>query len=108
MIRYRYRKNVRHQSKLFRDRPMSPMDTAVYWVEYVLRYKGAPHLKSSATKLYWFEYLLLDVILASIVTVYVLIYFVKKLINTCYTYLRKIVVRLRKQELKNVEKCKKN
>uniref|UniRef100_A0A182QGW8 UDP-glucuronosyltransferase n=1 Tax=Anopheles farauti TaxID=69004 RepID=A0A182QGW8_9DIPT len=41
----RYRENVQRLSKMFRDRPNSAMDTAVFWTEYVIRHKGAPHLR---------------------------------------------------------------
>lgn len=44
------------------DRPLNPLDTAVYWVEYVLRHAGAPHLQSAAVHLSWFQRSLLDVV----------------------------------------------
>lgn len=44
------------------DQPLKPLDTAVYWVEYVLRHKGAYHLRSAALDLTWYQYLLLDVL----------------------------------------------
>jgi len=34
----------------------------VYWTEYVIRHKGAPHLRSAVLDLAWYQYLLLDVI----------------------------------------------
>jgi glucuronosyltransferase len=34
----------------------------VYWTEYVIRHKGAPHLRSAALDLAWYQYFLLDVI----------------------------------------------
>ena len=34
----------------------------MYWTEYVIRHKGAPHLRSGALDLTWYQYLLLDVI----------------------------------------------
>lgn len=37
------------------------MEKAVYWVEHVIKYKGAKHLKSQATKLSFYQYMLLDV-----------------------------------------------
>ncbi|XP_067012230.2 UDP-glucosyltransferase 2-like [Anabrus simplex] len=58
-----YRENAERLSKLFRDQPETPMERAVYWVEYVIRHKGAPHLHSATLDLYWFQYFLLDVIL---------------------------------------------
>ncbi|XP_049963571.1 UDP-glucosyltransferase 2-like [Schistocerca serialis cubense] len=57
----RYRDRARRLSALFRDRPRPPLEEAVYWVEYVLRHQGAPHLRSAALDLSWYRYLLLDV-----------------------------------------------
>jgi glucuronosyltransferase len=34
----------------------------VYWTEYVIRHKGAPHLRSAVLDLAWYQYFLLDVI----------------------------------------------
>lgn len=39
-----YTKNVKKLSSIIRDRPKSSQETALYWIEYVLRHKGAPHL----------------------------------------------------------------
>lgn len=55
MIRYllqcsfSYTIQARITSERFRDRIISPMETAIYWVEYVAETKGAPHLHSGAT-----------------------------------------------------------
>ena len=38
------------------------MEQAVYWTEYVIRHKGAPHLRSAVLDLAWYQYLLLDVV----------------------------------------------
>lgn len=32
-----FRKNAETYSKIFRDQPQSPLERAVFWVEYVLR-----------------------------------------------------------------------
>jgi glucuronosyltransferase len=50
-------------SAVLRDQPQTPLDRAVYWTEYVIRHKGAPHLRSAAADLSWYQYLLLDVML---------------------------------------------
>ncbi|KAG8272878.1 hypothetical protein J6590_032030 [Homalodisca vitripennis] len=42
---------------------MSPLDTAVYWTEYVLRHKGGRHLRSAAVDMPWYQLWLLDVAL---------------------------------------------
>lgn len=58
-----YRDNIRRLSGLLKDRPMSPMDTAIFWIEYVIRNRGAAHLRSEAFNLPWYSYFCLDVAL---------------------------------------------
>jgi glucuronosyltransferase len=50
------------KSKLFRDRPQSPIDTVVYWTEYVLR-NDVSSLKPMNNHLTWYQRRLLDVYL---------------------------------------------
>jgi len=40
---------------------MKPLDRAVYWVEYVIRYGGAGHLKSDSIGLKDIQYFLFDI-----------------------------------------------
>ncbi|XP_042337827.1 UDP-glucuronosyltransferase 2C1-like, partial [Plectropomus leopardus] len=58
-----YRQNMQRLSRLHRDQPMTPMDQAIFWVEYVMRHKGAPHLRTEAYKMPWYSYYCLDVLL---------------------------------------------
>ncbi|XP_001944591.2 UDP-glucuronosyltransferase 2B15 [Acyrthosiphon pisum] len=69
----KYMENVKTASKIFKDRPMSPASLVVYWTEYVLRHKGAPHLTSHAMNLLWYQYYLLDVIALILVFIIVVI-----------------------------------
>lgn len=57
-----YGRVARRSSKMYRDRPRHPLDTAVYWVEYVLRWNGAGHMQSQAVDLNWLQVNSLDVI----------------------------------------------
>ncbi|XKL68000.1 hypothetical protein PGB90_003491 [Kerria lacca] len=52
-----YRNNMKELSKIFKDRPMSPLDTALYWIEYVLRHKGAKHMRSESANIPLYQYL---------------------------------------------------
>ncbi|CAG9831120.1 unnamed protein product [Diabrotica balteata] len=65
----KYRENAKIRSSLFHDRPMKPLDLAVYWTEFVVRHKGAQHLRVAAMDLRWYQYFLLDVI--AVVTIFV-------------------------------------
>ncbi|KAF5292539.1 hypothetical protein FQR65_LT01685 [Abscondita terminalis] len=69
-----FNKKVKQLSTRFKDRPLSPLDTAVYWVEYVARHKGAHHLKTAAAGMPYHQYLLLDVVAFMILILVVSIY----------------------------------
>ncbi|XP_063093139.1 UDP-glucuronosyltransferase 1A9 isoform X8 [Cavia porcellus] len=57
-----YKDNIMRLSSLHKDRPIEPLDLAVFWVEFVMRHKGAPHLRPAAHDLTWYQYHSLDVI----------------------------------------------
>ncbi|XP_021081732.1 UDP-glucuronosyltransferase 2B7-like isoform X2 [Mesocricetus auratus] len=57
-----YKKNVMWLSTIHHDQPMKPLDRAVFWIEFVMRHKGAKHLKPLAYNLTWYQYHSLDVI----------------------------------------------
>ncbi|CAG7786639.1 unnamed protein product [Allacma fusca] len=58
-----YNKKYSEKSKLIsqlsKDRPMAPVETAVWWTEYVLKHDTA-HLKSPAIKQRWWQRRMLD------------------------------------------------
>ncbi|XP_063922010.1 UDP-glycosyltransferase UGT5-like [Zophobas morio] len=58
----KYKKNIDRRSKIMRDRPLKPVDSALYWIEYVIRHQGAPHLRYPGADLNWFQRNLLDVV----------------------------------------------
>ncbi|XP_015247245.1 PREDICTED: UDP-glucuronosyltransferase 2C1-like [Cyprinodon variegatus] len=58
-----YRMNMQRLSRLHRDQPMKPIDTALFWIEFVMRHKGAAHLKTESYKLPWYSYYSVDVVL---------------------------------------------
>ncbi|KAG8257585.1 UDP-glycosyltransferase UGT5-like [Homalodisca vitripennis] len=57
----RYQENAKKMSRIVRDQPMSRMDSAVYWIEYVLRHRDTRHLRPASAKLPWYQLWLLDV-----------------------------------------------
>ncbi|KAM4592524.1 LOW QUALITY PROTEIN: UDP-glucuronosyltransferase 2A2-like [Odontesthes bonariensis] len=58
-----YRMNMQRLSRLHRDQPMRPMDAALFWIEFVMRHKGAAHLKAQANRMPWYSYHSVDVVL---------------------------------------------
>lgn len=56
------------------DQPLSPRDLAVYWIEHIIRYKGASHLRSAGLDLAWYQRELLDILAFLIILVVLGIY----------------------------------
>nr|QPA18385.1 UDP-gluconosyltransferase [Trialeurodes vaporariorum] len=76
-----YAEKAKEISGIFHDRPMTPMDTAIYWVEYVIRNKGAKHLRTPAVELPFYQYLLLDVVMFSLICVSATTYVIYHILN---------------------------
>ncbi|XP_060527588.1 UDP-glycosyltransferase UGT5-like [Cylas formicarius] len=58
----KYRDNIKYRSSVLHDRPVSPIQLAAYWVGYVIKQKGAPHLRVAGARMPFYKYLMLDVI----------------------------------------------
>merc|ERR1719153_221947 len=63
------KRSLDEQHRLFLDRRETPQDTAVWWVEYAIRHGGATHLRPASLDLSWYQYYLVDVLLAVLLTV---------------------------------------
>ncbi|XP_062340271.1 UDP-glucuronosyltransferase 2A1-like isoform X2 [Osmerus eperlanus] len=81
-----YKENMMKLSRIHHDQPMRPLDTAVFWIEFVMRNKGAKHLRVQAHNLTWYQYYCLDVaaFLLSVVGLILVL-----LIKTCCFCIRK-------------------
>uniref|UniRef100_A0A7G3B3E6 Putative udp-glucoronosyl and udp-glucosyl transferase n=1 Tax=Lutzomyia longipalpis TaxID=7200 RepID=A0A7G3B3E6_LUTLO len=80
----KYRDVVQEISSLFRDRPAAALDTAVYWAEYVIRHKGAPHLQSHAVKLNFLQRTSIDVI--AFIAIVLLVVFKVIALSLCFCW----------------------
>lgn len=60
----RYQKRAKVLSEIWRDRPLPPMDTAIFWIEYVAKHKGRVEMKpQSFINTNYFQYYLCDLLL---------------------------------------------
>jgi glucuronosyltransferase len=78
---------------------MSPMDTAIYWTEYVIRHRGAPHMRTVGADLPLYKYLLLDVTAALVTAMITVVYVI-------YLMLKKLLIIIR-SSVKNISQDKK-
>ncbi|KAG1933263.1 UDP glucuronosyltransferase 5 family, polypeptide G1 [Pimephales promelas] len=56
-----YRENMQRLSRLHHDQPMKPLDRAVFWIEFVMRNRGAPHLRTQSFRMSWIKYYSIDI-----------------------------------------------
>lgn len=71
---YRYQNKAKALSQVWKDRPLSPMETAIFWIEYVGRHKGAVNMKPPTVDLPLYQYLMIDVLLVLGSSLVIIIY----------------------------------
>lgn len=75
-------------SAISKDRRTSPVDEGIWWVEYVLRHKGAKHLRPATLDLHWAQYLFIDAAVFFITLIIVVTVFVIMLVKTALKVLQ--------------------
>ena len=70
-------------SRIFKDRPMTPQETVVYWTEYVIRHNGAPHLRALGADMPLYKYLMLNIIALGLI-------FMSLTFTLAYIFIKKI------------------
>lgn len=70
-----YRETMKTLSNLQRDQPTKPLDLAMFWIEFVMRHKGAKHLRTESYKMGWMQYHSIDVV-AFLLSIVLLVFIV--------------------------------
>ncbi|KAK5643186.1 hypothetical protein RI129_007031 [Pyrocoelia pectoralis] len=96
----KFNMKAKELSVRFKDRPLPPLKTVNYWIEYVIRHKGASHLKTAAVRMPLYKYLLLDVVAFLLLVMLIFMFFVY--------YVTKTVLRILPRRLSCSAKLKKN
>lgn len=99
LIDFRYRENMADLSSKFRDDPIEPSALVKYWTEYVLRHKGALHLRPSEADMPLYQFLSLDVIALifhlAIISGYLSLIFIKYLLIMLHNFYKRLIVALK-------------
>ncbi|XP_009238320.1 UDP-glucuronosyltransferase 2B19 isoform X4 [Pongo abelii] len=83
-----YKENAMKLSRIHHDQPVKPLDRAVFWIEFVMRHKGAKHLRVAAHDLTWFQYHSLDVIGFLLACVAAVIFIITKCLFCVWKFVR--------------------
>ncbi|XP_058485403.1 UDP-glucuronosyltransferase 2A2-like [Solea solea] len=79
-----YKTNMQRLSSLHRDQPMKPLDSAIFWIEFVMRHKGAAHLRTESYRMPWYSYHSVDVILFLVTVALVILLLFSGLVRFCF------------------------
>lgn len=61
------------------DQPLKGVEKVIWWIEYVIRHKGAEFLKSPAAEMSFVQYFLLDVVIVTLLISSAISYLLRKI-----------------------------
>ncbi|KAK6292629.1 hypothetical protein J4Q44_G00372130 [Coregonus suidteri] len=79
-----YKEKMVKLSAVHKDRPIEPLDLAVFWSEFVMRHGGAEHLRPAAHDLNWIQYHSLDVFTLLLTIVLIVVIVTVKCCKVCF------------------------
>ncbi|XP_023866706.1 UDP-glucuronosyltransferase-like isoform X3 [Salvelinus sp. IW2-2015] len=79
-----YKEKMLKLSTVHKDRPIEPLDLAVFWTEFVMRHGGADHLRPAAHDLNWIQYHSLDVFALLLTIVLTVVMVTVKCCKVCF------------------------
>lgn len=83
----KYHENAERASKIFKERPISPLNTAIFWLEYILRHSGAPQIRPLSADMPLYQYLLLDVIVFFSTITVIIVWSLKRVLQIILAHL---------------------
>lgn len=83
VLKPEFRERVKKLSSVWHDRPLSSLDTAVYWTEFAAKHSNHT-FRTAAADVSLFEYLCLDVLSVFIIVLAFLMYFTKTVISCMF------------------------
>lgn len=98
LVYFSYTSTVKKLSNVYRDRPLSPMKTAIYWIEYVIRHQGAPHMRSPAMDLNLLQRNSVDVIAFLALIVLIVVQFVKCMLKGFIRVVKALIKSMRHKD----------
>ncbi|XP_034231003.1 2-hydroxyacylsphingosine 1-beta-galactosyltransferase-like [Thrips palmi] len=76
----KYRENMQKVRQALRDQKETPLERAVWYIEYAARTGGAPNLRSPGLQLRWYELYMLDLLGAALLAVVLFVWLVSRMV----------------------------
>jgi glucuronosyltransferase len=95
----RYAQRMKKVSSLMHDQIDKPLNRAIYWIEYVIRHQGAPHLRNASRDLFLPQRGLMDVMVVILVFILSLAYVIFRICHFISSYRWKnLMIKSRKKD----------
>ncbi|XP_072933658.1 uncharacterized protein [Epargyreus clarus] len=82
----KYRTKAKELSFIYHDRPIKPGASLVHWVQHVVETRGAPHLRSSALFVPWYQKYYVDLVALIMIVLGCILFVILKLIDKSKEY----------------------
>ncbi|XP_068987820.1 UDP-glycosyltransferase UGT5-like [Bombus flavifrons] len=94
----KYNERIHYIRNVIQDTPYDPVENLAWWTEYVIRTKGAPHLRSSLAFQPWYQRCDMDIVVFLTIVIFLVA-------SITFRLIAKILVRIHKK-IKSTEKQK--
>lgn len=85
---------------LTKDKPYDSLENVIWWIEYVMRHNGAPHLRFDGVDTAWYQQFDLDIIVFLTITSFLFLYvLLSVLARLLYKYRDSIPIARKKVKL---------
>ncbi|XP_065223737.1 UDP-glucosyltransferase 2-like [Planococcus citri] len=86
----RYFNKMQSVSQAFKERPLTPQQSVVFWTEYVIKYKDTLNLMPPSSKLNWFQYYLLDIFSLVVGIIGLFLYLLRQIVKFLINILQRV------------------
>lgn len=101
IINKEYKERILNIRKQIRDVPYDGVKHLAWWTEYVVRTKGAPHLRSTLILEPWYQRFDLDIIIFLTIITFIIVLYVLHIITKCFIYFAKYCQFLQNKKTEN-------
>lgn len=72
---------MKKRSLIFRERLNEPLETAIFWIDHIIKHQDSSHLRPGSVQLAWFELYSLDVLVIVGFIIFSIVYSLKLIIS---------------------------
>ena len=99
MLVFKYKERIHYIRNVVQDTPYDAVKNLAWWTEYVIRTKGAPHLRSSLAFQPWYQRCDLDIVVFLTITIFLIASTTFYLIAKTFVYIHKKIKSTEKQKI---------